>query len=75
MYKTLYKSLNRLKTYDDAIKVKLTCVSTDLFLYLIDLYDLLIKTDIQPDQYRLLSSKLKMFMLKAMKRIKKQKNS
>lgn len=64
MYKTLYKSLNRFKTYEDAIKVKLTSVSTDLFLYLIDLYDLLLKTDISRDHYRLLKSKLKMFILK-----------
>lgn len=63
MYKTLYKSLNRFKTYNDAIKIKLTSTSTDLFLYLIDLYDLLLKTDISQDHYRLLKAKLMKFML------------
>ena len=64
MYKTLYKSPNRLKTYYDAIKIEISTNSTDLFLYLIDLYDLLLTVDISDSEYECLKKKLKTFLLK-----------
>lgn len=64
MYKTIYKSNNRIKSYSDALQVNISPVSTDFFLYLIDLYDVLLHNDILDTEYILLKNKLKNFLLK-----------
>lgn len=64
MYKTIYKSPHRFNSFSQAITTQISKKNTDLFLYLIDLYDLLVgDLPINHTEYRTLKTKLKSYLL------------
>lgn len=65
MYKTVYQSTSRVVTLEEALKVDIPLDATELFLWLIDVYDLAMKGI----KSKALALKIKAFLIKHYKRL------
>ena len=60
MYKTIYQSTSRIHTMEEAVQIEIPIIPTDMFLWMIDVYQLII----QGHKSSALTRKVKTFLIK-----------
>ena len=63
MYKTLYQSVNRVHSGEEGITIDIPKDATDMFLWLVDVYDLIMKKSLSDDQKFHIRRKIKEYLL------------